>query len=49
MQDITALPTVTARLLAAGYSRDDVNKMTSGNVLRILREAQGRSRALRGG
>jgi len=40
LQDITALPAVTARLLAAGYSRDDVNKMTSGNVLRILREAQ---------
>ena len=40
MEDITALPTVTARLLAAGYSRDDVNKMTGGNVLRILGEAQ---------
>ena len=40
MEDITALPEVTARLLAAGYSRDDVNKMTGGNVLRILGEAQ---------
>ena len=40
MADITALPTVTARLLKAGYSRDDINKMTSGNVLRILGEAQ---------
>ena len=40
MEDITALPTVTSRLLAAGYSRDDVNKMTGGNVLRILQEAQ---------
>jgi membrane dipeptidase len=40
MEDITALPVVTQRLLAAGYSRDDVNKMTGGNVLRILSEAQ---------
>ena len=40
LEDITALPVVTERLLAAGYSRDDVNKMTGGNVLRILREAQ---------
>jgi membrane dipeptidase len=40
MDDITALPVVTERLLKAGYSRDDVNKMTGGNVLRILREAQ---------
>ncbi len=40
MEDITALPVVTERLLAAGYSRDDVGKMTGGNVLRILREAQ---------
>ena len=40
MEDISALPTVTARLLKAGYSRDDVNKMTGGNVLRILGEAQ---------
>lgn len=40
MEDITALPVVTQRLLAAGYSRDDVNKMTGGNVLRILREVQ---------
>ena len=40
MEDITALPVVTQRLLAAGYSRDDVDKMTGGNVLRILGEAQ---------
>ena len=40
MEDITALPVVTGRLLAAGYSREDVNKMTGGNVLRILGEAQ---------
>lgn len=40
MEDITALPVVTERLLAAGYSAQDIGKMTGGNVLRILRTAQ---------
>jgi membrane dipeptidase len=40
LEDITGLPEVTRRLLAAGYSREDVGKMTSGNVLRILRAAR---------
>lgn len=40
LMDISALPVVTGRLLAAGYSRADVEKMTSGNVLRILRAAE---------
>jgi membrane dipeptidase len=44
MDDITALPKVTARLLAAGYSPADIGKMTSGNVLRIVRAAQAAAR-----
>jgi membrane dipeptidase len=40
LEDITGLPEITRRLLQAGYSRDDIAKMTSGNVLRILRAAQ---------
>jgi len=40
MEDITALPVVTQRLLSAGYSHDDIDKMTGGNVLRILRAAE---------
>lgn len=40
LEDITALPEVTRRLLEAGYSSEDVGKMTGGNVLRILRAAQ---------
>jgi membrane dipeptidase len=40
MDDITALPKVTGRLLKAGYSPADIEKMTSGNVLRIVRQAQ---------
>ncbi len=40
IEDITALPKVTARLKEAGYSDAEIEKMWSGNVLRIL-AAQG--------
>jgi membrane dipeptidase len=39
-EDIDALPKVTARLRAAGYSKADIQKMWSGNVLRLLRNAE---------
>lgn len=38
-RDITALPKVTARLKQAGYSDGDIEKMWSGNMLRILEAA----------
>lgn len=41
IEDITALPKVTARLKDAGYSDADIEKMWSGNVLRVL-AAQGK-------
>lgn len=40
-EDITALPKITTRLKAAGYSDADIEKLWSGNVLRIL-DQQGR-------
>ncbi|SMF72381.1 dipeptidase [Allosphingosinicella indica] len=40
IEDISALPKVTERLKAAGYSDADIEKMWSGNVLRILRAAE---------
>lgn len=40
IEDITALPKVTARLKAAGYSDADLAKMWGGNVLRVLDAAQ---------
>jgi membrane dipeptidase len=43
LEQVTALPRVTQRLKAAGYSDADLEKMWSGNVLRILREAERRS------
>ena len=40
MEDVSALPQVTQRLLDAGYSEDDIRKIWGGNLLRVLREAQ---------
>lgn len=39
-EDITALPKVTERLVAAGYSEADIAKIWSGNVLRLMRAAE---------
>lgn len=39
MTDIAALPRVTERLLAAGYSEADCAKIWSGNLLRLLARA----------
>ena len=40
LMEISSLPTVTERLLDAGYTPEDIGKMTSGNVLRIMGAAQ---------
>lgn len=37
IEDISALPKITARLRQAGYADADIAKIWSGNVLRILR------------
>lgn len=42
IEDISALPKVTERLKAAGYSDNDIEKMWSGNVLRVLAAQQAR-------
>ncbi len=40
MEDIRALPRITARLRREGYSEADIAKIMGGNLLRVLREAQ---------
>jgi membrane dipeptidase len=40
MEDITGYPKITAALLAAGYTREDLAKIWGGNVLRVLRQAE---------
>jgi len=44
-EDISALPKVTERLVAAGYTQADIQKMWSGNVLRILGVAEAKRQA----
>ncbi|MBX3595444.1 dipeptidase [Sphingomonas sp.] len=39
-EDITYLPKITERLIAAGYSEADLAKIWSGNVFRLLRAAE---------
>jgi membrane dipeptidase len=40
MEDVEALPKITAALLKAGYSQRDIEKIWSGNVLRLLAKAE---------
>jgi membrane dipeptidase len=40
MEDITGLPRITEALLKAGYTREDIARIWSGNVLRVLGEAE---------
>jgi membrane dipeptidase len=40
MEDVASIPKITERLLAAGYTEADLAKIWSGNVLRLLREAE---------
>lgn len=47
MRDVTALPKITARLLAEGYSEADLQKMWSGNVLRLLKAAEDHAASLK--
>jgi membrane dipeptidase len=45
VENVEALPRITARLKAAGYSDADLAKMWSGNILRILDAAERHTRA----
>jgi membrane dipeptidase len=40
MDDIAALPRITARLRREGLSDADIAKIMGGNLLRVLRRAQ---------
>jgi membrane dipeptidase len=47
MMDITGVARITARLRQAGYSDPDIEKIWSGNVLRLLRQAERQAAAKR--
>jgi membrane dipeptidase len=40
MKDITEIPKVTERLLAEGYTKEDLAKIWGGNILRVMRAAE---------
>jgi membrane dipeptidase len=40
MEDVSEIPKISQRLLAAGYSQADLAKIWSGNVLRVLRAVE---------
>ena len=44
MEDVADLPKITARLRAAGYGDSDIEKIWSGNLLRLLRAAEDHAR-----
>lgn len=39
LEDVTDYPKITERLIAAGYSKEDVTKVWGGNALRVLKAA----------
>lgn len=45
MEDVSQLPKVTARLLEAGYTAEDLEKIWGGNMIRLLQAAESESRA----
>jgi membrane dipeptidase len=47
MKDISGLPMITARLRQAGLSEKDIEKIWSGNTLRVLRQAERHAASLR--
>ena len=46
MGDVTAYPALLEALAERGWSDDDLARLTSGNVLRVMREAEAGARAL---
>ena len=40
LEDVTAMPKITARLLSEGLSQADLAKLWGGNILRVLRAAE---------
>lgn len=45
MEDVAALPRITARLRSEGFSEEDIAKIMGGNLLRVLRRAEAHAAA----
>ncbi|MEE2639217.1 MAG: dipeptidase [Planctomycetota bacterium] len=46
LEDVSTYPVVTQELLNRGYSKQDIHKIMSGNILRVIQEAEKVSRQL---
>jgi len=47
MMDVAALPLITERLLAEGYTKEDLQDIWGNNVLRLLTQAQEYAQSLK--
>ncbi len=43
MEDVAGIPEITRRLLAAGYSEQDLAKIWGGNILRVMRVVEAKA------
>lgn len=48
LEDVSRYPVLIAELLDRGWSEDDCARLTGGNILRVMREAEHASRVLSG-
>jgi membrane dipeptidase len=48
LEDVSCYPALVAELLYRGWSEDDCARLSGGNILRVLREAEHVSRVLTG-
>jgi membrane dipeptidase len=43
MEDVAGIPEITKRLLAAGYTEQDLAKIWGGNILRVMRMVEAKA------
>ena len=46
LEDVSCYPALIAELLDRGWSQDDCRRLSCGNILRVMREAEAASRVL---
>jgi membrane dipeptidase len=47
LEDVSTYPVITQELLNRGHSEEDIHKIMSGNMMRVIREAEAVSKQLR--
>ena len=48
LEDVSKFPNLTRALLEKGYSEDDIRKIYSGNILRVMRAVEAEARREQG-